>query len=76
MSKLKLLGVVILFLTVILNLNLLLATNSITGNFVYDNPSLPHLNPTFNISTITVNNSVYWQGYTPQTLPHNILAGL
>jgi hypothetical protein len=31
---------------------------------------------TVNYSMVNVNNSFYWQGYTPSTLPHNGLAGL
>lgn len=36
---------------------------------------LPPINPV-NYSVINVNNSQYWQGYSPSTLPHNILFDL
>lgn len=67
---------ILFLLSICFFINFISATTTITGNFVYDNPTLPHLNPTTNQSVATINNSVYWQGYTPNTLPHNILAGL
>ena len=76
MKNFKLLISLFLFSFLILFINSISATTSITGYFIYDNPTLPHLNPASNASTPNVNNSYYWQGYTPTTLPHNLLAGL
>lgn len=48
----------------------------VSGQFLYDNPTLPKLNPPSNLSQLNVNNTVYWQGYLPTTLPHSLLANL
>ena len=63
----------------------LVITSYMTSAVSLCNPDLPHGCPSeeivaaradINYSTIYANDTVYWQGYIPTTLPHNILDNL
>lgn len=45
------------------------------GSTITSPPNIQFTTPT-NLSAISVNDSYFWQGYTPSTLPHNFLGGL
>ena len=61
------------FSLVVLPLLFLLSLSFVSASFGFSNPNLPNipriesLSVTFNNNTGSVNDTQYWQGYTPQT---------
>jgi len=69
----KNLGLLLLVTTFLIPLSMAGLETGVDGIIGLD---LNAVAPTFNNQTAFVNNSFYWQGYTPATLPHNLLDNL